>query len=84
MFFLRPVSYTHLTPTKGDRNLNNVNRDQFVSEILAYHHAGGVCLPGLYYRREMEAAIFLYGDYKNYYGKCPYNFPVPSCIKDLL
>ena len=72
------------TPAKGARNLNYINEDNFLNEILAYHHAGGVCLPGLFYRRQMEAAIFLYGDYKNYYGSCPYDFPIPNCIEDLL
>lgn len=47
----------------GTRDLNNVNKQQFISQFLAYHHAAGSCYWGLLYRRIDEAEMFFYGDY---------------------
>lgn len=45
------------------RDLNNVSKQTFLNNFLAYHHAAGSCYWGLLYRRIDEAEIFFYGDY---------------------
>lgn len=55
------ASYASLTG--GSRDLNNVNKQSFLNNFLAYHHAAGSCYWGLLYRRIDEAEIFFYGDY---------------------
>lgn len=47
----------------ASRNLNNVSKQAFLNNFLAYHHAAGSCYWGLLYRRIDEAEIFFYGDY---------------------
>ncbi len=47
----------------GTRDLNNVNKQSFISNFLQYHHAAGSCYWGLLYRRVDEAEVFFYGDY---------------------
>lgn len=46
-----------------ERDLNKVNKQAFINNFLAYHHAAGSCYWGLLYRRIDEAEIFFYGDY---------------------
>lgn len=55
------ASYASLSGT--ERDLNNVNKQAFINNFLAYHHAAGSCYWGLLYRRIDEAEIFFYGDY---------------------
>lgn len=54
-------SYASLTG--ASRDLNNVNKQHYLNEFLAYHHAAGSCYWGLLYRRIDEAEVFFYGDY---------------------
>lgn len=48
----------------GSRDLNNVNKQNFLDNFLQYHHAAGSCYWGLLYRRVDEAEIFFYADYQ--------------------
>lgn len=62
------------------RDLNYVNRNALINELLAYHHAGGVCYYGLLYRRADELEMFLYNDYEADGRDNNHNFPNPYCI----
>ncbi len=62
------------------RDLNYVNRNALINELLAYHHAGGVCYYGLLYRRADELEMFLYNDYTADGRDNNHNFPNPYCI----
>ena len=62
------------------RDLNYVNKNALIKEMLAYHHAGGVCYYGLLYRRADELEMFLYGDYAADGRNNKHNFPSPYCI----
>ncbi len=62
------------------RDLNYVNKNSLIKEMLAYHHAGGVCYYGLLYRRADELEMFLYGDYASDGRNNKHNFPNPYCI----
>lgn len=62
------------------RDLNYVNKNSLINEMLAYHHAGGVCYYGLLYRRADELEMFLYGDYDSDGRDNNHNFPNPYCI----
>lgn len=55
------ASYASLSG--ASRDLNYVNKQAFINNFLAYHHAAGSCYWGLLYRRIDEAEIFFYGDY---------------------
>lgn len=55
------ASYASMTDVS--RDLNNVKKQSFLNNFLAYHHAAGSCYWGLLYRRVDEAEIFFYGDY---------------------
>ena len=50
--------------SSGSRNLNNVDKQQYLNAFLQYHHAAGSCYWGLMYRRIDEAEVFFYGDYE--------------------
>lgn len=63
----------------ANNNLNNINRSAFISEMLSYHHAGGVCYYGLLYRRADELEMFLYNDYAPDGRSNKYRFPNPKC-----
>ncbi|MCH5297054.1 MAG: SH3 domain-containing protein [Ruminococcus sp.] len=75
-------SYASLSGT--ERDLNNVNKQAFINNFLAYHHASGSCYWGLLYRRIDEAEIFFYGDYardgsynkKNFSYTCSSNWGI--------
>lgn len=76
-------SGTYLTlSTTGSkvRDLNYVNKNSLIKEMLAYHHAGGVCYYGLLYRRVDELEMFLYNDYVSDGRSNSHKFPSPSCI----
>ena len=76
-------TYLNVTSSGGSqtgRDLNYVNRNALINEMLAYHHAGGVCYYGLLYRRADELEMFLYGDYTSDGRRNKYGFPNPSCI----
>lgn len=62
------------------RDLNYVNKNALIKELLAYHHACGVCYYGLLYRRADELEMFLYGDYVADGRSNKHNFPNPYCI----
>ena len=66
--------------SKTGRDLNYVNKNALIRELLAYHHAGGVCYYGLLYRRVDELEMFLYGDYVSDGRSNKHNFPSPSCL----
>ena len=68
------------TGTTTGRDLNYVNKNALINEILAYHHAGGVCYYGLLYRRCDELEMFLYGDYADDGHMNYHYFPSPSCL----
>lgn len=56
--------YKSYASTSGStRDLNNVNKQNFLNNFLQYHHAAGSCYWGLMYRRIDEAEVFFYGDY---------------------
>lgn len=77
------VSGTYLNlSTSGAkaRDLNYVNKNALINELLAYHHAGGVCYYGLLYRRCDELEMFFYGDYANDGYDNKYGFPSPYCL----
>ena len=69
------------TNSSAVRDLNCVNKNALIKEMLAYHHAGGICYYGLLYRRADELEMFLYGNYTSDGYKNNYNFPDPYCIK---
>ena len=67
-------------------NLKYTDAIAFGSEMLAWHKAGGVCLPGLLYRRLAEAKVYSYADYdaahmsSSNYKKNTYGYHYPSCL----
>ncbi|MGN0537912.1 MAG: SH3 domain-containing protein [Acutalibacteraceae bacterium] len=74
-------SYLVVKTTNAVRkDLNFVNKNALIKEMLAYHHAGGVCYYGLLYRRADELEMFLYGDYVSDGRNNKHNFPDPVCI----
>ncbi|MGN0476963.1 MAG: SH3 domain-containing protein [Ruminococcus sp.] len=60
--------------TAGTRDLRNTIKQDFIDNIFCYHHAGGVCYPGLLYRRIDECEIFYHGDYTRDGEKNKLNF----------
>ncbi|MGN0460504.1 MAG: SH3 domain-containing protein [Ruminococcus sp.] len=77
------ISYKALTITSfasaGTRDLSNTIKQDFIDNIFCYHHAGGVCYPGLLYRRIDECEIFYNGDYTRDGEKNKYNFDY-NCV----
>lgn len=74
-------TYLNLTSTGATvRDLTYVNKNALITEMLAYHHAGGVCYYGLLYRRADELEMYFYGDYAPDGRSNKYGFPNPSCI----
>ncbi len=68
------------------RDLQYCDAVAYGSEMLLWHHAGGVCYWGLLYRRLAEAKIFSFGKYEEAsmtnanYTKNEYGYHYPSCI----
>ena len=60
----------------GTRDLNNVNKQNYLNSYLQYHHASGSCYWGLLYRRIDEAEVFFYADYQRdgQYNKKGFSF----------
>ena len=54
---------TYVSVSGGSRDLNNINKQDYLDAFLQYHHAAGSCYWGLLYRRIDEAEVFFYGDY---------------------
>ena len=58
----------------------------FGTEMLAWHKAGGVCLPGLLYRRLAEAKVYSFANYDEAHMSSPnykhntYGYYYPSCM----
>ena len=58
----------------------------FGTEMLAWHKAGGVCLPGLLYRRLAEAKVYSFANYdeahmsSSNYRHNTYGYHYPSCL----
>lgn len=75
-------TYLNLTSTGATvRDLTYVNKNALITEMLAYHHAGGgICYYGLLYRRADELEMYFYGDYAPDGRSNKYGFPNPSCI----
>ncbi|MCQ2513812.1 MAG: SH3 domain-containing protein [Ruminococcus sp.] len=67
-------AYASATATGGTRDLNNVNKQNFINKFLVYHHAAGSCYWGLLYRRIDEAEIFFNGDYTRDGSRNKYNY----------
>ena len=55
---------SYASVSSGSRNLDNVDKQQYLNAFLQYHHAAGSCYWGLMYRRIDEAEVFFYGDYE--------------------
>ncbi len=70
----------------GDKNLNHVNRDDFIKEFSLYHHSCKNCYKGLLARRFHELDIFLYSVYSKFRSKhFSYgNYPIPECAKKVM
>lgn len=66
----------------GIKNLNCIDKEEFVREFLFYHHSNRTCIKGLLYRRIKELEIFLNGNYNSRVKLDSY--PIPFCIKKLL
>ena len=64
--------------SSGNRDLNYINKQNFIDKLCMYHHAGG-CVWGLLYRRVDETEIFFYGEYEANYGD--YKFPIKFTCK---
>ena len=68
-------------------DLRYVDAVAFGSEILAWHVAGGSCLPGLLYRRLGEGKVFSFANYEeaskysSRYTVNTYNYIYPDCMK---
>lgn len=74
-------TYLNLSSSGSNvRDLTYVNKNALINELLAYHHAGGVCYYGLLYRRCDELEMFFYGDYANDGFDDKYGFPSPYCL----
>ncbi|MGN1131360.1 MAG: SH3 domain-containing protein [Ruminococcus sp.] len=77
------ISYKALKITSfasaGTRDLDNTIKQDFIDNIFCYHHAGGVCYPGLLYRRIDECEIFYNGDYTRDGEKNKNNFDY-NCV----
>ena len=74
-------TYLNISTTgEVGRDLTYVNKNALIREMLSYHHAGGVCYYGLFYRRADELEMFLYGDYVADGRNNKHNFPNPYCI----
>ncbi len=60
----------------SSRDLNNVDKQEFLNKFLQYHHAAGSCYWGLLYRRVDEAEVFFYGEYtrNGQYNKKGFDF----------
>lgn len=71
--------------SKGEKNLNNIDRNKFIKEFLQYHHAGGTCNKGLLARRIGELDIFFKGKYlkKCNIKKSSISYDIPDCAKKL-
>ncbi len=54
---------SYASVSSSSRDLNNVDKQDFLDAFLQYHHASGSCYKGLLYRRIDEAEVFFYGDY---------------------
>lgn len=64
------------------KNLNCIDRKEFIAEFLQYHHTADKCFKGLFSRRIKELEIFLTG---NYNSIARYNaYPTPHCIRKIL
>ncbi len=68
----------------GEKNLNNINRNEFIKEFSQYHHACKKCCKGLLKRRFEELDIFFHGIYSRNTGwRGAGNYPIPKCAAKL-
>ncbi len=60
----------------AQRDLDYVDKQDYLDAFLQYHHAAGSCYWGLLYRRIDEAEVFFYGDYvrNGQYNKKGFDF----------
>ncbi len=71
------------------RDLTYADSTSLANEFIQWHRAGGICVPGLLYRRLAECKIFFFGNYTDAvngaanYRKNTYGFLYPSCCKHL-
>lgn len=79
--------YMDLVKTyKGTKNLDDIDRKQFIREFLKFHHAGGgKCNKGLLERRYGELNMFFKGEYRRLRSLKSSNVPyeIPACAKKL-
>ena len=70
----------------SEKKLKNINKEKFIKEFSAYHHASHKCLKGLISRRFQELDMFFYGDYSRFNSKKIYSkrYNIPDCAKDLI
>ena len=73
-------NYLIIGSYSGDRNFNYIDEDDLIDELLAYHHAGGVCYWGLVYRRIDELEMFIYADYIQDGWQNKHGWTMPDCI----
>lgn len=65
----------------GEKNLDNVDRNRFISEFLRYHHVKKKCNQGLLKRRCEELDIFFRSIYSRNTGlRGVGNYPIPRCM----
>lgn len=56
-------AYVSPSGSSAARDLDKVNKQNYLSSFLQYHHAAGSCYWGLLYRRIDEAEVFFHADY---------------------
>ncbi len=65
--------------SNSGKSLSNIDKNEFINEVLEYHHAGGKCYSALLSRRAQELDMFLKGKYSRYdylyYKKMRYKRP---------
>lgn len=65
----------------GEKSLDNIDKNRFISEFLRYHHIKKRCNRGLLKRRCEELDIFFKGVYSRDTGwRGLGNYPVPNCM----
>lgn len=56
--------YISFASSQDTRDLNNIDKQEYIETFMPYHHASGICYWGLIYRRVDEIEMFFEGDYE--------------------
>ena len=65
----------------GEKSLDNIDKNRFISELLRYHHVKKKCNRGLLKRRCEELDIFFKDVYSRKTGwRGLGNYPIPNCM----